>query len=193
MVHCWEIYYHQKGDPMFLDLLRRRRSVRRFSSTPVESEKVELLLEAMLRSPSSRSRNPWYFIVVREPERLKALSRAKPHGASFVKDAQLAIVVCADPSRCDVWIEDCSIATHTIHLAAADLGLGSCWVQIRLRDHEGQGSAEDYLRMLLDIPPEIRVEALVAIGYPAEDKPGHSRESLLYERVGYERYGKGHD
>jgi len=173
---------------MLLDLLRKRRSVRQFTDQPVEKEKVDALIEAVLRSPSSRSLNPWEFIVVTDPEVKGLLAQAKPHGASFIKNAPLAVVVCADPAKCDVWVEDCSIATLILHLAAADLGLGSCWVQMRLREHNETLSAEQYIKDLLKIPAEMVVEAVVAIGYPKEDKAGHPESSLLRDRIHYNTY-----
>lgn len=175
---------------MFLELLQKRRSIRSFTGQPVELEKVEQLVEAALRSPSSRSLDPWEFVVVTEPQLLASLAKAKPHGASFLKGAPLAVVVCGDPAKCDVWIEDCSIATLNLHLAAADLGLGSCWIQIRLRDHNREQSAEQYVRSLLRIPDHLQVEAIVAVGYPAESRKGHDKAGLKYDRVSYNGYGK---
>jgi len=175
---------------MFLELLKKRRSVRQFQTKAVEKEKVEYLVEAMLRSPSSRSLNPWEFVVVDDPGTIVALSKAKPHGAGFMKNAPLAIVVCADPQRCDVWVEDCSIASILLHLAATDLGLGSCWVQMRLREHDQSSTAGQYVSGVLGLNEGIEVEAIIAIGYPAEEKPGHDKDTLLYDRVSYNRFGQ---
>jgi nitroreductase len=184
------IFFLQEGK-MLIDLLRKRRSVRRFEERPVEEEKIDILIESVLRSPSSRGLNPWEFVVVRDKEMLTRLAQAKPHGASFIKNAPLAFVVCADPARCDVWVEDCSIAAILLHLAATDLGLGSCWVQIRLREHGDGRMAQDYVTELLGLKAGMVVEAIIAIGYPADELPGHPRASLLDERVSFERYGEG--
>lgn len=174
---------------MFLDLLKKRRSIRRFTAKAVEQEKIDYLVEAMLRAPSSRSLNPWEFVVVTEPQTIAALAQAKSHGSAFMKDAPLAIVVCADPEKCDVWVEDTSITAILLHLAATDLGLGSCWVQIRLREHDSVQSAEQYVAEKIGLKEGLVVEAIIAIGYPDEQKPAHARESLLFERVSYEQYG----
>ena len=174
---------------MLLDLLRSRRSVRKFADKAVEQDTLELLLEAILRSPSSRSLNPWHFVVVREQQTLSDLAMAKPHGASFIKNAPLAIVVCGDAEKSDVWVEDCSIAALIAHLTAADLGLGSCWVQLRMRDHDAATTSDQYVKKLLGLPDNIMVEAIIAIGYPAEDKPGHAKSSLLYDQVSFGTYG----
>lgn len=170
---------------MFIDLLRKRRSIRHFLEQPVEQEKIDLLVEAMLRSPSSRGLNPWEFVVVKDPKVIGELALTKTHGSSFMKNAPLAIVILADPGRCDVWVEDCSIAALIIHLAAADLGLGSCWIQLRMREHQGGVSAEDYVKKLLGQQDKMVVEAMIAIGYPKEQKAGHPLSSLPYEKVSY--------
>jgi nitroreductase len=156
---------------------------------PVEPEKIDLLIESALRAPSSRGFNPWEFIVVSDGVLLEKLSRAKPHGASFLKNAPLGIVVCADPEKCDVWIEDASIASIFIHLASESMELGSCWIQIRKRMHDQTKTAEQYIRELLDIPEKLNVESIIAVGYPTEKKSPHPKEDLQYDKVHYDVYG----
>ncbi len=114
---------------------------------------------------------------------LEKLSGAKPHGSTFLKDAQLGIVVCADPEKSDVWVEDASIAAIFIQLAATYLELGSCWIQIRERMHDETQTAEAYIGNQLNIPSHLKVESMIAIGYPAESKSPHSRKSLQNEKV----------
>ena len=174
-----------------LELLQKRRSIRRFQPRPVEAEKVDQLIEAMLRAPSSRGRNPWEFVVVTEADKLQALGRAKQHGAEFLAGAALAIVIAADPERCDVWIEDCAIAAIILQLTAVALGLGSCWAQIRLRPHGDGRSAEVYVREVVGLPSKLAVACIIGIGYPAEIKSGHSRGSLPYNQVHYEQFDAG--
>lgn len=175
---------------MLLELLRQRRSIRKFQTTPVPPEKTAQLVEAMLRSPSSRGLDPWHFVVVDDPALLKKLAAAKEHGSAFLAEAPLVIVVGADPSLSDVWVEDCSIASVILHLTAASLGLGSCWVQIRQRRHDAALSANDYLVQLLGLPATFQVEAMVGIGYPAEEKAPHPRQNLHFDRVALNHYGR---
>lgn len=174
---------------MFFDLIRERRSVRKFKQHPIEQEKCKLLIEAALRAPSSRSFNPWRFIVIDDATLLETLSKSKPHGASFLKNAPLGIVVCGDSTASDVWVEDCAIASTFIHLAASSLGLGSCWIQIRKRDHTPNTSADTYIKELLDIPDNLMIESIIAIGYPDETKDGHPEDSLNRDKVFFNRYG----
>jgi nitroreductase len=175
---------------MILSLLQKRRSIRRFEAWPVEEEKVDVLIEALLRSPSSKGRNPWEFVVVTDRDTLAGLAAAKPRGGDFLHNAPLAIVICADPEKCDVWIEDCAIAAIILQLTAEDLGLGSCWAQIRLRQHADGGPASDYVRDLLDLPEGYQVEAIIGIGYPAEAKTPHPKSALQYEKVHSDRFGQ---
>ena len=167
---------------MFIDLLRNRRSFRKFEDKPVEKEKIDLIVEAALRSPSSRNKRPWEFIIIDQKETLIKLSHSKPHGASFLKNAPLGIVVCGEGSI-DTWIEDCSIACTFIKLAGESVGLKSCWIQIREREHDEHTSARDYIAEILKIPHHLNIEAIIALGYPEGAQPGHPNDSLLHNKV----------
>ena len=175
---------------MFLDLLASRRSIRKYKPVPVEPEKVDALVETALRSFSSRGFCPWRFIVVDNRETLKSLSELKSHGSSFLKNAPLGIVVIGAPDESDVWVEDTSIASALIHLAAHDMGLGSCWIQIRKREHSSFKSSDTYVKEVLAIPDIYSVESVIAIGYPDQELTGHAKESLEFEKVWYNRYGE---
>ena len=175
---------------MLIDIVRSRRSIRKYQRQPVEKEKIDILVETALRAPSSRGFNPWEFVVVTQPETIAKLSKAKPHGASFLKGAPLAIVICADPTKSDVWVEDASIASIMLHLAATDLELGSCWIQIRKREYDQQQSASAYVAGILNLRPDLEVESIMAIGYPAQALPAHAQSSLQYEKVSFEQYGQ---
>ncbi len=175
---------------MFLSLIEKRRSIRKYQERPVEPEKIDDLMEAALRAPSSRGFNPWEFIVVTDKAMLEKLSAAKSHGSSFLKGAPLGIVVCADPERSDVWVEDASIASIFIHVAAASMGLGSCWIQIRKRMHDEAMTSEAYVREALGVPEKLRVGAIIAVGYPDEEKRPHGKATLQYEKLHWGLYGK---
>jgi nitroreductase len=168
---------------MLIDLLRSRRSIRSFTDQPVEQEQLDLLIEAVLRAPSSKGRAPCAFVVVTDKETIARLATAKPQGAAFLRGAPLVVVVCADPEKSDVWVEDTAIAALILHLESIDLGLGSCWVQVRLRDHDAQRSSQEYIAEILELDSAMVVEAMIAIGHPAATKSGHPRASLPYDKV----------
>lgn len=177
------------NETVILKLLRKRRSIRQFTKQLVEPEKIDALIEAAVRTPTSRARNPWEFVVVTDPELLQQIGGAKQHGSAFLAGAPLAIVVAADATKSDVWTEDCSIAAMVIQLVAEELGLGSCWAQIRLRPHNTEKSAEEYLQDLLNLPASHTVECVIGLGYAAEEKAGHSVESLPFNQVHRDKFG----
>ena len=171
-----------------IELLKSRRSIRKYESKEVEKERIDTLLKAALLAPSSRSRRPWEFVVVTDKELLKKLSKSREYGSQFLEGAPLGIVVIADKEACDVWVEDASISAILIQIAAHSIGLGSCWIQIRDRMHDEEKKAEDYIKSLLNIPEKYSVECIIAAGYPAEEKKSYVDEDLLYNKVHFNGY-----
>lgn len=171
-----------------IDLLRQRRSIRKYTAQKIEMAKQEILKEAVLRSPSSKNINPWEFIFVDDSELIAGLKNSKPHGVTPLASAPLAVVVCADETVNDVWVEDCSIASILLQLTAQSLGLGSCWIQIRNRWHSDKITAEDYIRNLLKIPEHFRVLSIVAIGYPEKQREGKTFDELQFEKIRTNRF-----
>ncbi len=166
-----------------LDILRERRSIRRYKDRKIESEKIELLMEAALRSPSSRGINPWRFVFVTDKATLEVLSIAKESGSGFLKGASLGVVICAVQGESDVWVEDCSIAAIILQLEGCSLGLGSCWIQVRKRMHSSNLSSEDYVKQVLGLPENYHVESMIAFGYPDEEKEPVPKDQLEYEKI----------
>jgi len=161
-----------------LDVLRNRRSIRRFEDRAITPGVIANLKESVLRAPSSRGLASRRFVFVTDRSVLKELSRAKSAGASFLAGAPLGVVVCGDVEVSDVWTEDCAIAAIILQLTATSLGLGSCWIQIRNRTDSDGRAAEDRVREILDLRSNMRVDCIVAAGYPAEDKPPTPAERL---------------
>jgi nitroreductase len=171
-----------------IEILRKRRSIRKYTNELVEPEMLEILKEAVLRSPSSKNIDPWEFIFVTEPETIQKLKDCKPHGATPLATAPLAVVICADKTKNDVWIEDCSIASILLQLTAQSLELGSCWIQIRNRHHSESLSSEKYVQNLLRIPEKFRVLSIITIGYPATTREGKPFEELEFEKIRTNRF-----
>lgn len=174
---------------MLLSFLQKRRSIRRFTDQKVETEKIDALIEAALRAPSGKGIYPCEFMVVTDAAVLDKISLAKDKGSAFIKNAPLGIVICADPDKTDIWIEDASIASTIVLLAAESLGLGACWIQIRKRMHDSTEPAEPYITELLNLPKNLKVLSMIAIGYPAEEKAPHPEEKLQFEKIHRNIYG----
>jgi nitroreductase len=172
----------------FIDLIRSRRSIRKYKKRPLDKDTIGLLEEALLRSPSSRGFNSWEFIFVDDRDMLQKLSQAKPVGVEFLAEAALAIVILGNKQKTDVWIEDCSIAAIIVQLLSHDLGLGSCWGQIRLRPHDDATGAEEYVQALLGIPKDLCVNMIIGIGYPGETKKPVAREKLDFGKIHRDRF-----
>ena len=166
-----------------LETVRQRRSVRRYLAQGIDTELVEQLQDAVLRSPSSRNLQPWRFVFVTEPGLLGELSRAKASFGEFLAGAPLGIVVSADETVSDCWVEDCSIAATVLQLSATELGLGSCWIQIRGRADADGRSAEERVRELLDLDENMRVLSILAVGYPAQNPGPKPKDTLAWDRI----------
>jgi nitroreductase len=166
-----------------LDAIRRRRSVRHYQDRPIPQEVIELLQEAALRAPTSRNLKPWRFVFVTDPELLLVLAECRPRFADSIGRAPLGIVVCAEEATSDTWIEDAAVAAATLQLAATELELSSCWVQIRARDHENGSPAEEYVREVLGLDAGLKVLTVLSIGYPIEPTTPKERDSLSWDKV----------
>lgn len=173
----------------FLDVLKKRRSIRQYIGEEISEEQLQMVLNAGLLSPSSRSIRPWELIVVQNKDTLKEMSECRIGSAKMLANASAAIVVVADTEKSDVWTEDCSIVVSNMHLMADSLGLGSCWIQGRLREASDGQTTEDYLRRILGYPKEIHLEAILSLGIPAVHPEGHSLTDIPENKIHYEKYG----
>ena len=161
-----------------LDLIKSRRSIRKYTPEPVSDEQIEMLLEAAMAAPSASNRKPWEFVVVRDAGLRKQLSEVHPW-AGMAADAPVVFVVCGRPNGSDHWVEDCSAATENLLLAVTALGLGAVWVATYPRaEREGK------VQRTLNLPKEWRTLCLVPVGHPAEAKA--SRTQYDSARVHYD-------
>lgn len=173
----------------FLELLKQRRSSRVFTDELIDKDTVCNLMKAVLMSPSGHRINPWEFVLVEDKAMLKALSQCKEHGAGLLEGAAMAVAVLGDTTKTDVWIEDCSIATIILQLAAEEYGLGSCWVQMRLRKDADGNLAEDNVRSLLDIPAHYAVLSIVGLGHKAREAKPFDEEKMQWNKIHIGRFG----
>ena len=165
-----------------------RRSYRKFTPEEVDPEAVKTIIRAALMSPTSKTRRAWHFIVVDDRLDIEKIADAKDAGAQLLKGAPLAIVVLGNPQENDCWIEDGSIAAISMQYQAEELGLGSCWVQLRDRGLSDGTSADEVLRGILDIPEEMCVLCVLAVGHKAEERKPQDEEKLKWENVHIAKY-----
>lgn len=147
-----------------LDVIKKRCSIRQYTSTPVEPEKLNYLLEAIRMAPSAVNFQPWYFIVIREPEGCARIREC--YEREWFATAPMYIIACADLSQSwkrasdnkDHADIDVAIATEHLCLAATEQGLGTCWVC---------NFNVPKCKALFNLPENIEPIALIPVGYPA--------------------------
>lgn len=171
-----------------LEMMRHRRSVRKYTGEPIEESKLEQILAAALLAPSGRAKRPWEFVVVRDKDMLEKLSAAREHGAEMLAGADCAVVVFGDETSTDVWTEDCCNAMAHMYLMASALDVGCCWIQGRLRKAVSGEMTEDYIRDLLGVPSQYRLEAIMSLGMPAETPAPYEVDKLPWDKVHKETF-----
>ena len=161
-----------------LEMIKKRRSIRKYTAQAVTDEQIRQLLEAAMAAPSGSNIQSWEFVAVRDPVLKRQL--AQTHTWSHMAaDATAVFVVCGNERASHHWIADASAATQNLLLAATALGLGAVWVGI----YPG-ADREARVRQTLAVPEEIRVLCLVPVGHPAESKP--PRTQYKESKVHYE-------
>jgi nitroreductase len=164
----------------FMDVIRVRSSVRAYSGQDVESSKIERLLECARLAPSWANQQCWSFIVVRDSDKVAALTKAAGPSNSWMREAPVVIVACGDSERSgkrsgiEYFTVDVAIAMEHLVLAAADLGLGTCWI-----GYFNEASVKD----LLGIPENIRVVALTPVGYPAAEPASKKKNRRSLDEI----------
>lgn len=151
-----------KESDILLDIIKRRRSVRRFDGAAIPKEAMEQILEAGRWAPSGTNAQPWRFIVVTRKEKLAEISDFcyyKWFKSRHVGEAGAAIVICADPhAGSQTYVLDAAIAGTNMTLMATSLGIGSCWIG---------AFEEETLKKMMRIPENLKIIALIALGYEA--------------------------
>jgi nitroreductase len=154
-----------------LELIKKRRSIRKYASAPVSESETKTLLEAAMAAPSADNSQPWEFVVVRQDGLRQQLAQTHPW-SPMCAGAPVVFVVCVQERRSSHWVEDASAATENLLLAAAGLDLGAVWVGIYPNSRY-----EQHVREVLNIPSSLRVLCLVPVGHPAESKSPRTQYS----------------
>jgi nitroreductase len=161
--------------------IRERRSIRKYKSKEVSQKNIDIILQAGRWAPSSANKQPWHFIVVRDPSLREKLAYAHAHGR-FMKESPAVIVVLGDPQKDRRYhLADPHNAVQNMLLAAYNLGISTCWMGVRDTD------VEPAFKKILNIPDELRVICSVAVGYGDEERT--SSRYPLDEIVSWETFG----
>lgn len=167
----------------FQALQIRRRSIRKYSEESLTPEETKSIFEAALLSPTSKNRHSWEFIAVEEKETREQLARCKPKSAEFIDGAPLLVVIVGNPLVSDAWVEDGSIAAINMQMQAEELGIGSCWIQVRNRFFSENVTSSEYIGDLLEIPMPLEVLCIIAFGKKERERTPADIENLHWEKV----------
>lgn len=168
-----------------LEVMRSRRSVRRYTDEKISDEQLKKILSAALLAPSGHSKYPCEFIVVRNRELLDKMSHCRKGVAKMLTGAAAAVVVIADRDKSDTFIEDSCVAMMSMELAATSLGIGNCWIQIRGREAEDDSPSEEYLRGLLNFPQNFACQSILSLGYPVKEPRARELDALNFDKISY--------
>lgn len=171
-----------------LQIMKTRRSVRKYTGEKIPSEKLELILQAGLLAPSSKNIRPVEFIVVEDKDMLKKLAKSKLAGAGMLADASCAVAVIGDARKADAWIEDCSLAMGYMLLMAENLGIAACWVQERLRKTLLGRDSGAYVREALGIPEYYEVEAILSLGVSKKPEAPRTWNETERNKIHWEKF-----
>ncbi len=176
----------QKFSKKIIPAIKKRRSIRSYTSQPIEPEKLNSIIEAALVAPSARHERRWQIVIVLNPDLIIKLGKMKPH-SHHVSEAQAVIVVISQEWQ--YWIEDASIVAEHIWLEAENQGLSSCWTQVRDSStyKEILFTSEEYVKKTLDLDQDMRVLCLMPLGYPAESLPENNPNEIYKEKVIWKR------
>ncbi|MFC1667824.1 nitroreductase family protein [Chlamydiota bacterium] len=185
----------EKND-YFQNLIKMRRSVRKYTEAPVSIDAVLTCVEAARMAPSACNIQPWHFIVVNEPELKKVLYKKAFSGIlginSFVATASIFIVVvtkrdiitnriAAGMKRIPYYLLDIGAACQQLLLQATELGIGSCWLG---------WFKEKPIKRCLSIPAGKKVVSIIALGIPSEslEEAKEKKRKELNEIVSFNKY-----
>ncbi len=171
-----------------IETIMSRTSVRKFREKVIDETSIETILKAGTSGPSCVNARDWYFIVVRNREKLIQMADANGKSAEPLKGAAMGILVCGDWERAfaqakDYWVIDCSIAAQNMTLAAQALGIGSVWLGTW-----PQMERVERQRRLFALPEHITPHSILAFGYPAMDADLAPKDSWEPDRVHYEEW-----
>lgn len=164
------------------EAIQTRRSIRKYEDKPIAKETIEKLLRAAMQAPSAANQQPWEFIVVQNKDTLEKLSLAQPYAAP-IKNAPLGIIVLANQNRMkfpSYWQQDLAAATENLLLEAVALGLGAVWLGIA-----PETDRMTYIKELFNLPQQLEVFALIALGYTSDNKVQDRFDST---RIHFEKY-----
>ncbi len=155
------------------ELLERRRSIRKFLDKPLPDETLEELFALLKWSPTSMNRNSCYFVFISDSQIIENLSAVRGKSSAPIGEARMAVAICVDPEATKRVPEDGHIAAYHLLLAAAQLGLGTCWIADMDRAN---------VKEWLDVPAEHYIATVTPLGFPDRREQSRPPEKKIQIR-----------
>ena len=171
----------------FFDLVKKRRSIRKYKSDSVSDKNIEYILNAARLAPSAKNRQCWRYVVVKDKKIIEKIASSRPESKEWLAETPVMIVVCADPNESskregkELYLFDLGLSFEHLMLAAKDCGLATCCIG---------GFDEKTVKDAIGVPENMRVVAFTPLGYGAEEKGEVTDRKPLEEIVFYEKYGQ---
>lgn len=166
----------------FKDIVQKRRSIRKFTDEQIAEEEIKTILRAGLMAPTGHGYRSWQLVCITDKTLLSKLACSKSNGAEFLADSVMAIVVAYDKTL-ETWIEDAAIVAVTMQYQATELGLGSCWAQVRDRQTAEGVASQAYLSSLLGLDVNKEVVCILGFGHPAIERKLQDEGKLKWNAV----------
>ena len=176
---------------MSTELFKTRRSIKKYKSEQISDEELDLILEAGTYAPTGRNSQSPIIVAIQDPELLKELSLANAAVLGMESDpfyGAPAVLVVLEDKNWPTFVYDGSLVMGNLMLAAHSLGLGSCWVQCRLREAADGRSTEEYVRDILHFPETHRLEAILALGVIDTHPEPYTPDQLRTDKIHYETF-----
>lgn len=157
-----------------------RTSIRKYTSEPIQDGKIDVIMRCGMAAPSGKNVQPWELIVVKDREKLNAMAEALPY-AKMLADAPVAVIVCADVTKCDYWYVDTSAVTENILLSAHALGLGAVWTATYPYPER-----MEVVEKVCELPSGIKSLCVIPIGYPAKEYT--ARDKYKVEKIHIDKF-----
>ena len=171
----------------FFDLVKKRRSIRKYKPRLVSDRDIEYILNAARLAPSSKNRQCWKYVVVKDKKIIEKIASSRPESKEWLVEAPVMIVACADPNESsrregkDYYLFDVALSFEHLLLAAKERDLATCCIA---------GFDEKTVKDAIELPENIRVVVFTPLGYAAEEKGEITDRKPLEEIIFYEKYGK---
>ena len=165
-----------------------RRSIRKYKNIPVEKEIIDELLKVATIAPTGHNARACEFIDFENEKEVKKLIGSKKAGANFLETAQAGIAIVVNCDKAGTWIEDGSVAAYTIQLKAHEMGLGSCWLQLRDRFSPNDEPSDELFAKIVGLPKNYRVLCFIALGYADEEKTSYTEKDVDLSKIHYNKF-----